>query len=101
MSPKKEKFILENILPILKMHKIDYAAIFGSYARGEETKNSDLDLLVNFSEPVTYFDLIEVENKIAKKIKVKKVDLVTKNALHPYIKKSVNKDLKVIYDSRR
>ena len=100
MNKEKTQQIREQILPIIKAYKINYAAIFGSFARGENKKDSDLDLLVNFSEPVSYFDLVEVEQKIARKIKIKKVDLVTLAALHPLIRKSVNKDLKVIYDQR-
>jgi len=101
MTTQKRKIIINKILPIIKEYNISYAAIFGSYARGEETKNSDLDLLVSFSKPVSYFDIIEIEEKIAQKVKIKKVDLVTKKALHPAIKKYVDKDLKVIYEKRR
>ncbi|MFA5830175.1 MAG: nucleotidyltransferase family protein [Candidatus Gracilibacteria bacterium] len=101
MASKKTQLIIKQILPIIQQYNINYAALFGSYARGEETKKSDLDLLVSFSKPVTYFDIIGIEDKIAKKIKIKKVDLVTNKALHPSIKKYVEKDLKVIYDSRR
>ena len=100
MNKEKNQQIREQILPIIKAYKINYAAIFGSFARGENKKDSDLDLLVNFSKPVSYFDLVEVEQKIARKIKIKKVDLVTLDALHPLIRKSVNKDIKVIYDQR-
>ena len=100
MPSKKIQLIIKQILPIIKGSKINYAALFGSYARGEETKNSDLDILVNFSKPVTYFDIIGIENQIAKKVKIKKVDLVTQKALHPSIKKYVQKDLKIIYDAR-
>ena len=101
MASKKTQLIIQQILPIIQANHINYAAMFGSYARGEETKKSDLDLLVSFSKPVTFFDVIEIENKIAQKVKIKKVDLVTKKSLHPAIKKYVDKDLKVIYDSRR
>lgn len=100
MPLRKLKIIKQQITPIIKKYPIDYVAIFGSYARGDENKKSDLDLLVNFSEPVTYFDVIDIENKIAKKIKIKKVDLVTLKAMSPYIKKHVTKDLKVVYDER-
>lgn len=91
----------KQILPIIQEYNIDYAAIFGSYARGEETQKSDLDILVHFASPVTYFDIFDIEKKIAKNVKIKKVDLITKDALHPSISKYVKKDLKVIYDSRR
>jgi predicted nucleotidyltransferase len=101
MTAQTRKIIGQKILPIIKEYNINYAAIFGSYARGEETKTSDLDILVSFTKPVTYFDLIEIEEKIADKVKIKKIDLITKKALHPAIKKHVMKDIKVIYDSRR
>jgi uncharacterized protein len=101
MTSQKRKFIINKILPIIKEYNIDYAAIFGSYARGEETKKSDLDILVSFSKPVSFFDIVEIEQKIADKVKIKKVDLVTERAIHPTIKKYVDKDLKVIYDTRR
>ncbi len=101
MSPQKRKSLIQKILPIIKRHNIKYAALFGSYARGEETKKSDLDILVSFSKPVSFFDIIDIEEEISKKVKIKKVDLVTKQALHPAIKKHVDKDLKVIYDAKR
>ena len=101
MTKIQFKKIKKLILPIAREYHMKYVGIFGSYARGEETKRSDLDLLVSFSRPVTFFDIIDIENKIAKRIKIRKVDLVTKGALHPYIKKHVKKDLKVLYDSRR
>lgn len=101
MTPKKRKSLIQKILPIIKRHNIKYAALFGSYARGEETKKSDLDILVSFSKPVSFFDIVEIEEEIAKKVNIKKVDLVTKKALHPAIKKYVNKDLKVIYEKGR
>jgi uncharacterized protein len=101
MASKKIQLIIRQILPIIQKNHINYAALFGSYARGEETKNSDLDLLVSFTEPVSYFDIIDIEDKISKKVNINKVDLVTKKALHPSIRKYVEKDLKVIYDSRR
>ncbi len=101
MTPQQRKIIINKILPIIKEYNINYAAIFGSYARGEETKSSDLDILVSFSKPVSFFDIVEIEEKISKKVNIKKVDLVTEKALHPEIKKYVKKDLKVIYDSRR
>lgn len=88
------------VSPILKKHKINFAAIFGSFARGEQKRNSDLDILVRFSEPVSYFDLLDAEEAISKKLKLKKIDMVTEGALHPDIAKNIKKDLQVIYGVR-
>ncbi len=68
--------------------------VFGSVARGENTESSDIDLLVEFSEPVGFFKFIELEEYLSKLLG-KKVDLVTKKALLPAIKDDILKE--VIY----
>jgi|WetSurMetagenome_2_1015567.scaffolds.fasta_scaffold308583_2 uncharacterized protein len=80
---------LETLKPLLKKRfKVETIAIFGSYSRGEQTKKSDLDMLVTFSEPIGLYRFIEVEEFIEKKLKVK-VDLVQKGALLPTIKEQI------------
>jgi uncharacterized protein len=65
--------------------------IFGSVARGEQTALSDVDILVEFSEPVGFFKFIDLENFLAR-ILDKKVDLVTKKALKDVVKDQILKD---------
>ena len=75
------------ILKILKKYNIRKAGIFGSYARGEEKKKSDIDLLV---EPAKGMGLefvgmgLELEEKMGRK-----VDLVTYESIHPLLKKKI------------
>ena len=90
MSTLQElKAKLEAIKPVLKEHyKVETIGIFGSYSRGEQTKKSDLDILVTFSEPVGVYGFIEVQDFIKKKLGVK-VDLVQRGALLPLIKDQV------------
>jgi predicted nucleotidyltransferase len=64
--------------------------VFGSVARSEQKKYSDLDVIVEFSEPVGFFKFIELEYFLSRVLK-RKVDLVTKNALKPAIKQNVLK----------
>ncbi|HAZ29523.1 TPA: hypothetical protein DCY43_02095 [candidate division WWE3 bacterium] len=78
---------------------ISYLALFGSYARGEQADNSDVDLLVEYSKPKSMFDHVRIQRQFEKALN-KKVDLVTKRALHPYIRDYVYKDLKVMYAER-
>ncbi|MBI5191221.1 MAG: nucleotidyltransferase family protein [Nitrospirae bacterium] len=59
--------------------------VFGSFARGEQTKMSDVDVLVEFDRPVGLFEFIGLEMHL-EGLLGRKVDLVTKNALKPYIK---------------
>ena len=64
--------------------------IFGSYVRGEQKKQSDVDLLVKFEEPsnLTLLDFIRLENYLSEILGVK-VDLVEKTTLKPRIGKRV------------
>lgn len=86
----------EKIVEICKRNDISYCALFGSFARGEATETSDIDLLVRFSKPKG-FDWINAALEIKDELG-KKVDLVTENSLNPHIKSKVLKDLVVIYE---
>lgn len=71
-------------------------AVFGSYARGEAGPSSDLDLLVDFENSVSLLSLIQIEQELSEQLGIK-VDLVTEGALSPYIRKVIQKDLRVIH----
>ena len=65
--------------------KVKSISVFGSYLRGEIKKNSDLDVLVEFSETIDLFEFIKLENYLADILGCK-VDLVMKDALKPRIR---------------
>jgi len=85
----------QEIIRILAPFEPEFIAVFGSYARGEEKPDSDLDLLVRFGKKLTLFDLIGLEQDLTDALGIK-VDLVTENALSPLIRDFVYKDLKKI-----
>ena len=88
----------EKIIEICKRNDISYCAVFGSYARGEATEESDIDLLVKFSKPIgwAFFGIVEdLENALQRK-----VDLATEGCLSKYIRDNVMRDLQVIYEER-
>ncbi len=58
--------------------------LFGSYVRGEQKKGSDIDILVEFREPISLFESLEMEEHLSE-ILDGKVDLVSKKALKPRI----------------
>lgn len=66
--------------------------VFGSYARGEQRTESDLDVLVEFEEPVTLFDLVRLENELTARLGID-VDLVTRDSLKPGIEARVTDDI--------
>ena len=89
---------LEKLKQKFELNDVVFAALFGSYAKGQATPKSDVDILINYKKEArpTYFDLIDLEEKIQNILK-KKVDLVTKPALNKYIKQEVLNTMKIIY----
>lgn len=67
-------------------------ALFGSFVRNGQTEASDLDVLLEFEESVSLFDVVRLENELAERLGVD-VDLVTKDSLKPRIKARVTDDL--------
>jgi predicted nucleotidyltransferase len=83
------------ILDKTKVFAPKQVAIFGSYARGEQTDKSDLDILIDTDARFTLLDLIGIEQELTHLLSVK-VDLVTKRSLSPYFKSYIEKDLLAI-----
>jgi hypothetical protein len=72
---KEIEVIKEKIEPILKKNKVTRAGIFGSYARGEQKKKSDIDILIEIGEWADLLDLANLKNLLEKHLG-RKVDLV-------------------------
>jgi predicted nucleotidyltransferase len=83
---------LQEIMRIISQHKAEMMgkfkvkeiSVFGSYVRGESAEGSDLDILVEFSEPIGFFVFMDLEEYLQQLLGVK-VDLVSKKALKPRI----------------
>lgn len=89
--------IKEKAGPILNAYGIKYAGVFGSAARGEDTPESDVDILVRLGEsPFSLLDLIGFKDDLSQKLG-KRVDVVSENAVVPYFRDSIYRDLKTIY----
>ncbi|MGE0089145.1 MAG: nucleotidyltransferase family protein [Bacteroidales bacterium] len=85
------------ILASLKRFNPEIIGLFGSYSRNENTKNSDIDILVRFKESISMFQLIRIENDLSEKLGIK-VDLVTEGAIkNTRLKSRIEKDLQIIY----
>lgn len=69
-------------------YHVEKIGVFGSAARGDSTDTSDIDVLVEFSEPIGMFKFIKLEEYLSGLIG-KKIDLVTKNALKSAIKEDI------------
>lgn len=76
------------IIPVLEQHDVIHAAVFGSFARGEEREDSDLDLLVELGEDKTLLDLVALKLEL-EEVLGREIDVVTNNALQSGIKEMV------------
>ncbi len=83
----------QNIVTILRQHKPELSkfgvsdiGLFGSYSRNEQSNHSDIDLLIDFEPEKENFDnYMAVYDLFEKIFKNKKIEVVTKNGLSPYI----------------
>ena len=92
--------MIETIREYFKTQPVLKAWIFGSYARGEETEESDVDILVVFDRKNHSIGLLEHVRMInsLETLLQRKVDLVEEGTLLPFAVKSANKEKKIVYD---
>lgn len=93
---------LSDIKETLKSHKdrlsskygLSNIAIFGSYGRGQQTADSDIDILVDFKQPIG-IEFIDLAEELERLLKIK-VDLVSKNGVKPDYFKQIETDLNYV-----
>lgn len=83
-------------MELCRQNDIAFLGVFGSFSRGEQTEDSDLDLLVRFSTGKSLIDHIRIEDSLGSLLGIK-VDLVTERSLSPYIAPAVMKEMREIY----
>ncbi|MBF0608218.1 MAG: nucleotidyltransferase family protein [Candidatus Magnetobacterium sp. LHC-1] len=94
---------LEEIKSTIRLHKEELVnkykvreiGIFGSYARAEQTRRSDIDILVEFDEVPDLLKFIEIERYLQKILR-KKVDLVRKSAVRPELRERILNETVII-----
>jgi predicted nucleotidyltransferase len=71
--------------------------VFGSYARGDHTDASDLDLIAEFDRPLGLIEFVGIEQEFAERLGVP-VDLLTEDALSPYLRDRILREARGVYD---
>lgn len=86
---------LEELKPLLKEgFKVTEIGIFGSWIREENKETSDLDILVEFEEPVSLLGVVKLENYLSERLDIK-VDLIPQKDVREELKERIFKE--VIY----
>jgi len=78
------KGALQRLVPLLVKAGAKKITLFGSYARNEGKHGSDIDVIVDFKEPKSLMEIVEIEAKTSKKLGIR-LDLLTEKAISPYI----------------
>jgi hypothetical protein len=94
----------ESILKTIRSKKSEFKkfgikkiGLFGSYVRGEQTEDSDIDILIDFEPEKESFDnLMAVYDLIELLFNNQRVEIVSKNGLSPYIGPKILKEVKYV-----
>ena len=81
----------EQILRIAAAHGALNLRVFGSVSRGEASEKSDLDILVNLEPGRTLLDIVAIKQDLEDLLGCK-VDVVTEDAVSPYIREQILKE---------
>ena len=92
---------LDTIRHYFATQPIKKAWLFGSCSRGEDTPDSDIDILVEYndSNSISLMTISRIMTSLSKKLK-RKIDLVETGCLLPFAEMSVEKDKKLIYERK-
>ena len=91
--------IINKLREFFTLQPVEKAWVFGSYSRGEESRESDIDILVRFDKNanVTLFKYISIVNTLQSLLH-KKIDLVEEGQLKDFAKESAEQDKILIYE---
>lgn len=88
----------DSLKDVYRRNDISQLFLFGSYSRGEEREDSDIDLLVRFAKPKSLLSVIAIQRQISE-ILGRPVDLVTEPAISPYLRDRIMKELRMVYNA--
>ncbi|MBI3442561.1 MAG: nucleotidyltransferase family protein [Candidatus Sungbacteria bacterium] len=88
--------IKQKVGMVLRQAGIKRAAVFGSFARGQANKESDIDLLVEFEGQKTLLDLVALKTQLRQMLGIN-VDLITYQSLSPLLRDSILREQIPLY----
>ena len=94
---------ISNMIPRMQRffaaQPVNRAYLFGSFSRGEEKPDSDIDIMVDLdkSKPIGLFQYVTMKLELQDLLQ-REVDLVERNELLPFAQKSANRDKYLIYE---
>lgn len=83
--------ISQKALPVLRKYGVLSASVVGSVARGQQTKKSDIDIVIDVIQPISLLTFAKIKLEL-EEILQSKVDLIERSAIKPRIRKYLLQD---------
>ena len=80
-----EEIDVRKLINVCRKHEVSKVALFGSFARGDAGPDSDIDLLITFSDRVGLLTLVKLERELSEGLH-RIVDLLTEQSISPYLR---------------
>lgn len=96
MTTQRMMGLLHKHYQTIRRHGVKTIGVFGSYARGEQTTASDIDVVIEFEEGKKSFDNYMDLKFFLENIFRRKVDLVIKTTIKPSLKKFILQDIRYV-----
>ena len=87
----------KDIIRLCKERPVTFLGVFGSYARNDQTQDSDIDVLIDYTKEMSYFDMCDFREDLEVLLE-KRIDLVPRKTLKASIQNNVFRDLIVVYE---
>ncbi len=88
----------ERLIDVCRTHGTRKVAVFGSFGRGDAGPNSDVDLIVEFTNPTGLLALVRLEREL-EEVLGRSVDLLTERAISPHLRERILREQRVIYEA--
>jgi predicted nucleotidyltransferase len=88
----------QRLIEVCRAHGTRKITLFGSFVRNEAGPESDIDLIVAFSEPTGLLSLVRLERELSELLG-RPVDLVTEEAISPHLRERIHREERVIYEA--
>ena len=93
--------LIKQVIAVLMPYHPSRIGVFGSFARGEQKKGSDLDILISFKKKTSLLKLVQIQQELSDELGMQ-VDLVTENSLkNPRLKNTIHQELITIFQDEK
>lgn len=90
-----QKTLSQRLEHLKQTYGVERLGLFGSFSRNQQTPQSDIDLLVEFAQPIGFFQFLKLEQELSDLLG-RKVDLVTPKALKPRIGQRILSEIRYV-----